>query len=144
MTALSQELAADPAGLGYAAHLPDSPGLVVDLLNAPTRTAIKPRFVTARGVLAEVDGGAQILDKLEALSAGVSEVKWAMKFLLTDGIDVGHPRTRALLDQLAAGGGITADEAGALKALAIQPVSRAEELGLGVITEADVRIALEE
>lgn len=140
---LAEELRTDPAGLGYAAHLPDSPGLVVDMLNALTRTAVKSRFVTARGVLAEVDGGAQILDKLEALAAGVSEVKWAMKFLLTDGIDVGHPRTRGLLDQLAAAGGLTAADAKALKDLALQPASRAEELGLGFITEADVRVALE-
>lgn len=144
MTDLSQELATDPASLGYASHLPESPGLVVDLLNAPTRTAVKPRFVTARGVLADVDGGAQILDKLDALTGAVSEVKWAMKFLLTDGIDVGHPRTRGLLDQLEAGGAITSADAKALKDLALQPASRAEELGLGVVTEADVRIALEE
>lgn len=143
MTALSQELATDPLGLGYASHLPDSPGRVVDLLNAPTRTAIKPRFVTARGVLAEVDGGAQILDKLEALAGSVSEVKWAMKFLLTDGIDVGHPRTRGLLDALVVGGAITMADAKALKDLALQPASRAEELGLNVITEADLRAALE-
>lgn len=144
MTTLANEISDDPLGLGYAAHLPDAPGLVVEMLNARTRTAVQSRFVTARGVLAEVDGGAQILDKLDALTGAVREVKWAMKFLLTDGIDVGHPRTRALLDQLAAGGAITAADAQALKDLALQPASRAEELGLGVITEAGLRAALGE
>lgn len=38
MSVLSDEIANDPTGKGYAAFLPDQPGHVVDLLNAPTET----------------------------------------------------------------------------------------------------------
>lgn len=142
MTVLAAEITNDPKGLGYAELLPDQPGRVVDLLNAPAYSLPKSRFVTARGVLAEVTGGAAILDKLEQLGSVVPEVKWAMRFLVGEqGIDVGHARTRGLLDALAQQGALTQDEADALKNLANQPASRADELGLDRVTEADLRSA---
>lgn len=142
---LQAELQGDPADLGYAAHLPDAPGQIVDLLNAPTQTMVRERFVTARTVLAELDNGATILDKLEAAAASTPAVKWAMRFMLSDpGIDVGHPRTQGLLEQLAVAGVLTVDEASDVQMMALLPASRAEALfGAGArITEDDVRAAL--
>jgi hypothetical protein len=147
MTVLRDELATDPLGLGYAALLlpPANPGLVAELLNAPARSGVQSRFLTARTVLAEMGAaGADLLDKLEAAAAYVPAVRWAMLFLkqeggsATSGIDVGYPGTRSLIDQLAAGGLISTAEADALKALAIQPMSRARELGLPTVGVLDV------
>lgn len=138
-TALAAEIANDPGAKGYAAHLPDSPGLVVDLLNTQTESMIKPRMVTARTVLAECGlSGATILDKLEAAGASNSAVKWAVRFLGNDGgLDVGNPMTQMMIDQLT-GPVLTVEEGAALKALAMHSASRAEVLGLGHVTEYDL------
>ncbi|MEY8688452.1 MAG: hypothetical protein AB9M53_01050 [Leptothrix sp. (in: b-proteobacteria)] len=139
---LASEIQNDPIGLGYAALLPDQPGHVVELMNARTQTMVRERFVTARGILAEVPGGAQILDKLEAVAPAVPEVKWALRFLVGElGIDIGHAQTRALIQALADQHVLTADDAAALLALAVQPASRAEVLGLAPITEEALRAA---
>jgi len=149
-------LAAELAEPAYAGLLPDSPGGAVDLLNATSTTAVKTRFVTARGVLAEVGpAGAVALDKLEAFAASAapvdplpaslhSAVKWAMRFITQNGpesgIDVGHASTRSLLDAMVTIGVLTQVEVDAIKGMAAQPASRAEELfGVGTrVTEADV------
>ena len=147
---LKTEMQTDPAGLGYAAHVPHAPGSLADMLNAQSATMAKPRMITARGIMASYGlgpaAGAAFMDKLEGLSAGAPAIKWAMKFLQTDaGIDVGEPATQLMLTSLIGVGGITADEVSGVKAMALQPASRAEVLfGVGVqITEADVRAALE-
>lgn len=147
---LKTELQTDPAGLGYAPHIPHAPGALADLLNAQSTTLAKSRMITARGIMASYglgpSGGAAFLDKLEALAANVPAIKWALKFLQTEaGIDIGEPATQLMLTSLIGVGGITADEVNGVKAMALQPASRAEVLfGVGVqITEADVRAALE-
>ncbi|HEV2612534.1 MAG TPA: hypothetical protein VGU61_19890 [Noviherbaspirillum sp.] len=145
LAALKAEVQADPTGKGYAAYLPASPGRVVELLNADTESGVKSRMVTARAILAECGPGASvILDKLEAAAANLSAVKWAVRFLSQDaGIDVGNPATQAMINQLVAGNVLTAAEGKALKDMALQPASRAAVLGFGVVTEADLRTALE-
>jgi len=150
LAALKTELQTDPAGIGYAPHIPHAPGALADLLNAQSDSMAKERMVTARGVMASYGlgptAGAAFLDKLESLSAGVPAIKWAMKFLQTEaGIDVGEPATQSMLTSLIGVGGITANEVNGVKAMALQPASRAEVLfGAGTqITEADVRAALE-
>jgi len=150
LTQLKTELQTDPAGLGYAAHVPHAPGSLTDMLNAQSATMAKTRMVTARGIMASYGlgpaAGAAFLDKLEVLSAGLPAIKWALKFLQTEaGIDVGEPATQLMLTSLIGIGGITLSEVDGVKAMALQPASRAEVLfGVGVqITEADVRAALE-
>jgi len=147
---LKTELQTDPAGLGYAAHVPHAPGTLADMLNAQSVTMAKPRMITARGIMASYglgpSAGAAFLDKMDALAAGVPAIKWAIKFLQAEsGIDVGEPATQAMLTSLTGVGGITQAEVDGVKAMALQPASRAEVLlGDGVqITEADVRAALE-
>lgn len=150
LTQLKTELQTDPAGLGYAPHVPHAPGALAALLNAQSTTMAKSRTITARGIMASYGlgpaAGAAFLDKLDALASSVPAIKWAMKFLQAEaGIDVGEPATQAMLTSLVGVGGITADEVNGVKAMALQPASRAEVL-FGVeaqITEADVRAALE-
>ena len=139
---LQQELTTDPLGRGYQQYIPDCPGTLTDMLNAPVYTLPKTRFVNARGVLAAHGMvGAEILDKLETAAATNSAVKWAMRFMAADGIDVGHPTTRALLDALV-GTVLTQAECDLLKDMAVQPASRAEVLGLDYVQEQNVRAAL--
>jgi hypothetical protein len=60
---------------------------------------------------------------LSALKAAVAlpAVEWALNFLGKDsGIDIGNQVTQGMVDQLAAGGVLTADQAEQLKALALQ------------------------
>lgn len=147
---LKTELQTDPAGLGYAPHIPHAPGMLAVLLNAKASTMAKSRMITARGIMASYglgpSAGAAFLDKMESLAANVPAIKWALKFLQTEaGIDIGEPATQLMLTSLIGVGGITADEVNGVKAMALQPASRAEVLfGVGVqITEADVRAALE-
>lgn len=144
MSVLSDEIDNDPTAKGYAGYLPDQPGKVVNLLNDLTETMVKPRMITARGILSDYPGGptvaAAVLDKLKAATASISALNWAFGFLTTpEGLDIGNPATQGMLDQLATSAVITTDEAANLKALAIQPSSRAEVLGLPYITEEILR-----
>lgn len=128
MTTLTEELTIDPLGIGYSTM---TNGEIEAALNAKTRSRIISRFVTARTILAECADGATILDKLEAAGAQVSAVKWAMRFLQQEGgIDVGHPATLAMVDQLVGAGVLTAAEGAALKNLSVELCSRAEEIGI--------------
>lgn len=147
---LKQEIIDDPLSQGYSAFLPDSTGWVANMLNERKFQAAKTRMVTARGIMASYGigptQGALFLDKLESLSANIPALKWAMKFLQQEtGIDVGEPATQIMLTSLIGVGGITQAEIDGVKAMAIQPASRAEVLfGSDVIvTEHDVIKAME-
>jgi hypothetical protein len=147
---LKQEIVDDPLSQGYSAFLPDSTGWVANILNERKFQAFKTRMVTARGIMASYGigptQGALFLDKLESLSANIPALKWAMKFLQQEtGLDVGEPATQIMLTSLIGVGGITQAEVDGVKAMAIQPASRAEVLfGSDVIvTEHDVIKAME-
>ena len=143
MSVLSDELNNDPLARGYAQYIPDNPGALAQMMNAADYTMVKTKFVTARGVLAEYgEAGASVLDKIDAAGASDSAVKWAMKFVTSEpGIDVGHPTTRSLLNGMVPAV-LTQAEADMLLNMAIQPASRADVLGLGYVTAADVQTAL--
>ncbi len=144
---LKQELDTDPLGLGYSTFKPDSPGSVIALLSYINYSAVKPLLLSERGILEKYADGPvaadAVLTKLEVFSASghplASVVKRALKFLAqAEGLDMGSAATQGMLSMLAAGGVITEDEATKLKNLALQPATRAQVLGLGIVTEADV------
>lgn len=148
--ALNSEVVNDPANIGYAAMLPDSPGSVVDAMNSTVYTAYKSRMISERGIIDHYQDGPIaadiLLTKLETFAASqhpaAGAVRRAMKFLaMPDGIDIGSASTHGMLDMLAAGGAITADEASKLKALSNGKKSRAEILFGEPITEAHLRTA---
>lgn len=93
------------------------------------RTKVASRLISERGILAEFGdpvAADAMLTKLETFAASAhplaSVVKRALKFLaMPDGIDIGLPTTRALLDQLALAGVITTAEAETVKGLAVVP-----------------------
>lgn len=96
---------------------------LADALNAEPPLVLRERYVTARTILAECENGADILDALVTAGENVSAVKWALTFLSQDsGLDVGHPTTQGMIDQLAAGGVLSAEQAQSLKSLALQAV----------------------
>jgi hypothetical protein len=116
---------------------------IAALLNERTATAVQSRFVTGRTILAEIADGADILDALEAASAVIPAVKWAMLYLKGEtGIDIGYPSTRAQLDALAVAQVLTTNQAEALKDMALLPASRVEIIGLPSVSYGDVSRAL--
>lgn len=145
--ALAAELANDPASLGYAPLVADNNDeALAAMLNEKRYTAPVSRLVNARTMMAELGAiaAATILDKMEAAASINPAIKWAMFYLKSDGLDVGHPQTQGQLDALAAAGVLTPAEAEATKALANAQISRAEQL-FGVnttVTAGDVSIAL--
>lgn len=140
-TALKTEIETGPLATECAGQSDDA---VAAILNDQRYMATKERYVTARTVLAELGAtaGAAILDKLEAASAQSSPVKWMLRFLTQDsGLDVGQTETQGCIDALAIAGVLTADEATALKSMALMPTSRAEILGFGPVSYNDVNKA---
>lgn len=107
----------------------DGAWAIAEAMNKVVGKAPAPRIVNARHVLAELGmDGAVALDKLESASITNPVVRWAVKFLTGEGLDVGHPMSQSMLDQLAQAAVLTRTEADALKALALADQTRAEAL----------------
>lgn len=134
-------IAADPAlqALAQAGNTQ----AIADALSVGRTRVQSPHIVSERGILDRYAGGPvaadTVLTKLETFAASqhpmAGVVRRALRFLGTEaGLDIGAATTRMLLDQLAAGGAITADEAGHLKALALVP---------DPVTHTDVGAALQ-
>ena len=146
--ALKTEIQTGPLAAELAPHIASgNDTAIADALNAQRgETMLRERFISARSILAFYPDGpaaaAVVLDKLEAAAASVPAVKWVMSYLKSDGIDIGGVATHGMLDQLAAGGLITADEATKLKSLGYAPVSRAETVLGQSVSVTDVAVAL--
>lgn len=100
------------------------------------RTAVVSRLGGIGAVietLGAVDGPA-VLDTLESLKATNAAIRWGWVLLERAELDFGSPVTRQLIDTLAAGGVMTADQANTLKALAVVPAP---------VTTQDVIAAME-
>ena len=100
------------------------------------RTAVVPRLGGIGAVmetLGAVDGPV-VLDALDALKGTVPAVKWGWVLLERGELDFGSTVTRQMIDSLAAGGVMTAEQAGKLKALAVVPAP---------VTTQDVIAAME-
>ena len=147
-TALKTEIQSGPLAVELAPYVTSgNDTAIADALNEHRgETMLRERFVSARSILAFYPDGpaaaAVVLDKLEAAAASVPAVKWVMTFLKTDGIDIGGVATHGMLDQLAAGGLITADEATKLKSMGYAPASRAEIVLGQAVSANDVAMAL--
>lgn len=105
------------------AALPD--WQVADILNAPDPTL--PEVVELRSVFAGPgtimqaigpEAGAAFLDSLEAMSASVPMVRWAMHIIKLRGLDMSDPAARAQIDGLVATGILTAANGAKIKAIA--------------------------
>jgi len=139
MGTLRDEVANDPLGIGYAGM---TDGELEAALNAKTRTRLVETRIGYGAIMSALGAvaGAEVLDNLEVIAVSNSPVKWAMKLLAADNLNIGNVEARTQVDALAAAGAMTVAQAATLKALASQQCSRAEELGVSAIG-ADIRNA---
>ena len=142
---LRSEIDNDPAQYGYAAHLPDSPGAVVDLLNDQSTTIVKS--IKASTAMMWAAGGAYstIVDASNDVNHPARASCLVVREAFASGQDIhlGLQSMRDMLTAWVATSVITQSQHDVLIALATQPASRAEEIGLDRVTEQDLRTALE-
>ena len=138
---LIAELRDDPLGRGYAEMTDEA---AAAKLNAVDVTVPYSRRVTIRDMLADL-GATETAETLKALHAaddpnGLLSLAIEMLGEYGDGggLDIGHPNTRATIDQLEAAGVLTADQAAAIKGLAEHAISRAEQLDLPPLDPAHI------
>ena len=109
-----------------------------DLLNENDGSLFVSRKVSYLEILNECAGAGEILDIIEAST--LPDVKWAMVGIKSDGIDIGHPKTRAMIDKLVENGIFTMTQGMALTAMS--PIqSKAQSLGLGLVSKGHINNA---
>jgi hypothetical protein len=109
-----------------------------DLLNANDGSLFTSRKVSYLQILNECAGAGEILDIIEAST--LPDVRWAMVGIKSDGIDIGHPKTRAMIDRLVDDKIFTMTQGIALTAMA-PTQSKAQSLGLGLVSKGHVNNA---
>ncbi len=138
MTTLTEELAK-----------PEYAGLTdrqtADAINAMTVSVpAVGSFIGIGSVLSALgaEAGAALLDRLEALTATVPAIKWAMRLLDTASLDIGLEVTRQQIDALCAAGVMSTAERDALKALGETDAPYSSTLRFDrVIDPADIQTA---
>lgn len=132
---LKDELVNDPLARGYSGMTDQE---AADSLNTPDRIVTCECRATIRSLMADLGPteADDIITALEAAATNNNITARALKLLspAEGGIDLGHASTRAQIDGLVTAGVLTSVQGTALKGLAEKTVSRAEELGLPVIS----------
>jgi hypothetical protein len=111
---------------------------VAKVLNANDNTLFASRKVSYLEILNECAGAGEILDIIEAST--LPDVRWAMVGIKSDGIDIGHLKTRAMIDRLVDDGIFTTTQGMALTAMA-PTRSKAQSIGLGLVSKGHVNNA---
>jgi hypothetical protein len=139
---LKAEIATDPAVLGYATFMPGDPEHVASLLNAPRFSALKS--ITAATALTWAAQGpySAIVDASNNISHPCRASCLVVRDTLSAGLTV-HMEDPALQNMFGAWKTvapaiITQAQYDALIAIATQPASRAEILGLGPVTARNI------
>ena len=142
-TALRSELQGDPKARGYAQFIPDAPGMVVQLLNEPVDTMVKAIKSTTAQAWAAAGPYASIVDAGNDLTHPCRSSCLMLRDTLVSGVHIDIPAddVQSMLAAWVATNVITQAHSDDLHARATAPASRAEVLGLGVVTENDVRTA---
>ncbi len=142
---IRNELTNDPLAVGYSAMATDQD--VVDSLNAATISQPHERRHTARKVLkvlGETDG-TTVLDLVETMVATSRSFKVANDALNSygegGGIEFGSDMVRAMIGGLVQANAITAAIGTKLESIGEDKVSRASQLGLGVVKPGHVQEA---
>lgn len=146
---LQDEIVIDPLQFGYVALVNEQPGRVCDLLNAPTRTrtgtvpvSVFAIWAGQTGMRGAIEDAAS--DKASPLRSIALTLLDLLRGGVSDALDLGHAGNQTMLSAWQQAGAITQAQRDALLALASQPCSRADELGLPRVTESDLRAALED
>ena len=89
-------------------------------LSLPAVVTLERTFVGFGDILRVLgsDAGAAFLDALEELSATTPTLKWMLRTMATDGINIADPVARGQVDALVAAGILTDAQGSALKATA--------------------------
>lgn len=111
---------ADPALVAISTGEGTDYARIADTLTSTHNTVVSTIGSYAL-VLASVDNGGELLDKLQAASASDANLRWAMKALMEGRFDFGLARVRAGWDGLVTAGVITDAEAAGLKAISEVP-----------------------
>lgn len=127
--ALHAELTTDPLALGYSGLNNASAANKLNALDTG-RTVNRTRVDVAE-VFSAIDDGAW--PAVNSQAAHKLQVVMGMPF-----VDASNTNTRGILGAIFPNSGATVNTRNRLLALSTQTVSRATELGLGVVTEGDV------
>ena len=140
LATLHAEVTNDPKGLGYVACLPHAPGHVVDLLNSLADKAVGPLRSTTAKAWAARGPYARIVDASNdpGHPCRASCLVIRESFACGDMIHVEEADLRDMLSGWVNHGVATQAEVDALYALALQPTSRTQILGLPVPTVSDL------
>jgi hypothetical protein len=137
---LRNEVINDPKGRDYVAHLPDSPGLVADMLNAMSDSMVGPLRSTTAKAWAATGPYAAIVDASNnaAHPCRASCLVIRDSFSCGDPIHLESPDLQQMLAAWVAAGICTQVQVEDLYGRAMQPASRAQVLGLPAVTVYDL------
>jgi hypothetical protein len=138
------KLATELALPAYAQWLLDSPGTVAAMLNTVNTTMVKAIRTTTAQAWAAAGPYARIVDAANNPEHPMRASCLMLRETLSSGVDI-HvelPDVQGMLIGWVQTDVITEAERTALMAKAEQPASRAEQLGIGVVTFQDVIEAL--
>lgn len=144
LSVLNVELQSDPLNLGYASCFPNCPGHAVDLLNSQTQTAVQAITAAVAMTWAAAGPYAAVVDASNNINHPCRASCLVIRDAFSAGLDI-HLESadlQSMLTMWVANSIITQAQHDALTALAAKPTSRGFVLGLGNVTEADVRAAL--
>ena len=150
MSILSEELANDPAGLGYAALIAQgSDNAIADLLNAPRYSALGGVNITNMLIWIAKHGiMKQLRDAAAGADATIASIAEVAILLVNNpnisSIDLGLADVQNMLGLLAQAGVIPSDAYQELLGLAAIQMSRAKQIGLRAVTADDVSRAIAE
>ena len=143
MSILSDEIALDPSGKGYASLLPNQPGQVVNLLNEKTEVTVGTisrtdltTWSASTGMRAVIEDIAN--DTQSPLRSSALAILDVLKGS-SEGIDLSKASNMAILNAWEGAGVLSPENKASMLALAEHLVSRAEKLGLPYITEELLR-----
>ncbi|PWG61757.1 hypothetical protein [Sediminicurvatus halobius] len=151
MSTLSNELANDPQGLGYQTHI--SAGdhqSVTAIINEPRYSTVGGRRISSTELLmwgAQAGRIARLEDAAanSQLGADVRSIASAALRMVQrsdTGLDLSDAQEVAMIDALVQATVFTADDKSSLEALSTADISRAEQIGLGRVTLAQIREAV--
>ena len=139
-SALANELKNDPQALGYAAHLPDDPVRVVDLLNSTSTTMVKAIHSTTAQAWAAQGPYATIVDTGNDKTHVCRASCLLLQATISSGVDIHLERSdvQGMFGLWLSTGVITQAQHDDLYVRATQPASRAEVLGIPAPTARDI------
>lgn len=142
-TILSQELASDPKGFGYAAHVAAGDDqILADMLNAVYEDILIPQLVPLYEVKMLLLESGEYLPLTAATSA---EARPAVELLgdqRFENVDLTIAAVQTMFSALVTQSLISSDTHDSIVKLGYHAGSRAEQLGLGSVSHMDVAKAL--